>query len=311
MKNYQKLLAEINMPNLKFLGKGMQSTVFELDKDYVLKIYGVDIGIKNLKRLKSFYESLDTEDVTFHTPLLTDIKEVGTKLLVTEKKLQGRCPGMDAFKDFPATSLKKYLSSYVESLFSIQRIKTSFLNIAEPLDLTGDFFTHKSYKNWEELITTALKVKYFKNQDIFDLKVKNAPQLIEKLINKVQSFYVGNNYLIHGDFFPANTMINEDMKITSLLDFGILTTIGDPIFDIALGATFSDMYGQVTHFKIKEFVCGLVKERISKEDYDRTQIYILIYSFISANMYRTNDPTDGHFTWCINNLNNSKFLKFL
>ena len=59
------------------------------------------------------------------------------------------------------------------------------------------------------------------------------------------------------------------------------------------------------------FVWGLVKERISKEDYDRTQIYILIYSFISANMYLTNDPTDGHFTWCINNLNNSKFLKFL
>lgn len=311
MKNYSKLLVEINMPGLKFLGKGMQSVVFELNDGQVLKVYGKDIGIKNIRLLKDFYASLNTNKVNFSTPSITDIKEVGDKLLVIERRLAGHCPNTEYLKGLNSSVLEKFFSAYLEALFSIQRIETSFLNIAEPLDLTGDFFRPQSYRNWNDLIVVNLKDKYEKTHDIFDKKVKNSAWLVDRLSVKVKSYVIEQNHLIHGDFFPANVMIDDNMNITAVLDFGILTTIGDPLFDIALGATFSDMYDQIPQLKIRKFVWSLIKQRVSEEEYIRMQIYVLIYSFISANMYKKNDPTDGHFSWCISNLNDQELLKYL
>lgn len=311
MRNYNQLLEEINMPNLKFLGKGMQSLVFELNEREVLKVYGREIGIENIKRLKNFYESLDTKKVSFLTPLLTDVVEKGAKILATEKKLDGICPNGDYLKKLNTADLRRFLYSYIETLFSVQKIETTYLGIAEVLDLTGDFFEPRLYKDWNELITFNLKNKYQQTKTIFDKKVDNAARLVEMLVGKFSSYKISKSRLIHGDFFPANLMVDDSLKIASVLDFGILTTIGDPIFDIALGATFSDMYDQIKHFKVKEFVWGLVKDKVTEEEYIRAQVYVLIYSFISANMYKKNDPTDGHFNWCINNLNNPKLLKYL
>jgi len=308
MQTNNELLKQIGKPDLKYLGNGMQSRVFALDDDYVLKVYGDDIGYDNIIRLKLFYESLDTKQVLFETPSIIDVQQVGGKIIVTEKRINGICPNKKHLNTLPIKELKNYFRNYVDTLFDIQKITTTFLKIAEPLDLKGDFFKYKKYNSWNEMLIYNLEVKFKESETIFNQKVNNIKYVYKALKSKVAKLVITSMTLIHGDFFPANSMVNAEYGITAILDFGILTTVGDPIFDIALGWLFSDMYNEVTILDIKKYLKPFMQERLTGEEKKRFDLYILVYSFISANMYATNDPTNGHFNWCIHNLNNEKYL---
>jgi len=60
-------------------------------------------------------------------------------------------------------------------------------------------------------------------------------------------------------------MIDNKYNTTAILDFGILTTVGDPIFDIALGWIFSDMYGEIKSLNVKEYLKGFVNNKLNKD----------------------------------------------
>ncbi|MBU0976700.1 MAG: aminoglycoside phosphotransferase family protein [Patescibacteria group bacterium] len=303
MQDYKKLLQEINSPDLKLVGKGWQCLVFEYTKETIIKVYGTDIGKKNLQRLMKFYNSLDTTNVEFSTPEILSIRKIGSKLVVTEKKLQGTCLTTTVLKNMTETELKKTLNSYVEVLFNIQKIKTDLLDKAEPLDLKGKFFEVRKYSNWNNLLIYNLLNKYKESERIFGGKVDNAGLLVEGIIQTLREISLSSYRLIHGDYFPANLLVDDDLKVQAVLDFGILTTVGDPLFDIALGWTFSDMYDEIKIFSLKDYVGDIIKNRITKSSFRLLKLYVLIYSLISANMYETNDPNEGHFTWAIRNLN--------
>jgi len=308
MTETKELLKQIGMPDLKYLGKGMESIVFELNNNHVLKIYKSDIGYENIIRLKRFYESLDTNKVKFQTPLITDVQRKGVNILVTERKLNGVCPNKEYLNNLSKSALKLYFKNYIETLFNIQKIKTSFLLDNEPLDLAEKFFQHKQYKNWNELLIYNLEVKYLNSKEIFSQKINNIEYIIQNLKESINKIHVDKYSLIHGDFFPANTMIDNKYNTTAILDFGILTTVGDPIFDIALGWIFSDMYGEIKSLNVKEYLKGFVNNKLNKDEQSRVYAYLLLYSIISANMYETNDPSEGHFNWCISNLNNKLYI---
>lgn len=48
--------------------------------------------------------------------------------------------------------------------------------------------------------------------------------------------------LVHGDLGPVHLLL-EDGRATGLLDFGYVSTVGDPAFDAAVAACLQDMFG--------------------------------------------------------------------
>lgn len=308
MDKIKHLLKQIDKTNLKYLGGGMQSTVFELDDRYVLKVYSEDIGISNILRLKDFYESLNTNKTSFVTPYILDIEVKNGKILVTEKKLVGECPDTPYLQKMSENDIKKYLSKYINTLFEIQNIETSFIDAFEPLDLSGKFFVYEKYMSWDRLLIDNINRKYRELEEVFISKVDNCDYIFDQIKEKIRNIKIVEYKLIHGDFFPANTMISDDYSINAVLDFGILTTIGDPVFDLALGWIFSDMYREIESLDVKAYLEPMVLERLTRDEGERFFLYILVYSSISANMYDTNDPNDGHFKWCIRNLNDKNLL---
>ena len=107
MQTHDELLIQIGKPGLKYLGKGMQSSVFALNDDYVLKVYGDDIGYDNILRLKLFYESLDTTKVLFETPSIINAQRIAGKIVVTEKRIDGTCPKQKYLNTLSIKDLKK------------------------------------------------------------------------------------------------------------------------------------------------------------------------------------------------------------
>ena len=83
---------------------------------------------------------------------------------------------------------------------------------------------------------------------------------------------------------------------SGLLDFGYVSTVGDPAFDAAVAVVLVDMFGpgaDATRARIQR----LVVERFGY-DADRLALYRAAYSLVTASCLVA--AGDGnHFRWCL------------
>lgn len=92
----------------------------------------------------------------------------------------------------------------------------------------------------------------------------------------------------------ANVLI-EDGEVSGVVDFGFLTTVGDPRFDAAITASIFDMYGpnaRASEAALSDAFCARL-------DHDRSVygLYRAAYALITNSWFST-DSRDGHFQWC-------------
>ena len=289
----------------------MQCLVFADGDDHVIKIYEQSAGLENLNRLMQFYASLDQSSVAFSLPEIIAIGKAKSHILVREKRLYGISPTLDNLNQFSSNELTIFFRNYVDVLFQIQNIKTNFLEPGEPLDQTGDFIRYSYYGSWQSLLISNVLHKQAISGSLFLPYVPDLKNIVDRIVENIPLLPYDKNDLIHGDFYPANTLMDQNFNITAVLDFGTYTLVGDPIYDIALGWIFADMYQNVKPLQAVDFVGDLIRERLSVEEFRRMKLYILIYSLLSADIYCDPDAPDGHFQWAMNNLNNKDFREVL
>lgn len=101
--------------------------------------------------------------------------------------------------------------------------------------------------------------------------------------------------LIHGDLIPANVVVDAG-QIGGVLDFGFLTTVGDPRFDAAITASIFDMYGPQARAS-EAILSEVLLERFG-HDRDSYGLYRAAYAIITIS-YFGQDGLDGHYAWCV------------
>ncbi len=101
--------------------------------------------------------------------------------------------------------------------------------------------------------------------------------------------------VLHGDLFAEHVLVDDALQVRSVLDFGFLSTAGDPRFDAAITAALINMYGEhaaaSTEAYTNHFAIGL--------DYppDVLRLYRAAYAVATSNAF-SSDGSDGHFEWC-------------
>jgi aminoglycoside phosphotransferase (APT) family kinase protein len=102
--------------------------------------------------------------------------------------------------------------------------------------------------------------------------------------------------LLHGDLIPANVLLDDRGSVSAVLDFGFLTTLGDPAFDAAVTASVFDMYGE--HARTSE----LRLDAAFADRFDHPPqvlgLYRAAYALTTSNLFSTSG-SDWHFAWCI------------
>jgi aminoglycoside phosphotransferase (APT) family kinase protein len=101
---------------------------------------------------------------------------------------------------------------------------------------------------------------------------------------------------VSGDLFGENILVDEEFCPVAVLDFGFLSTAGDPLLDAAISAVIMNMYGPSAP-AIGEALTDQLAAGLGYPP-EVLLMYQAAYAVATSNAF-TADGSDGHFRWCI------------
>lgn len=293
LRNYQ--VAEVD-----FLGSGIEADVYALNEQCVLKLYQATVRRADLETLQTFYNSLDTCAVGYSFPQIYSIETTGDFIVTIEKRLYGEnmqtvLPRLDD------VSLLIMMQRYLDAVIALQRVQ-----LAKPLKRYKLFdeynISQTTDGDWHAFLWAYILKKIPELEAYFSKDVQQFQNKLSLIHAVLSQPYRGVYSVIHGDFFPGNVLVDQHYQVRGIVDFGLMTMIGDPLFDIATGWAFIDMYN-LLHIDLPHRYFDVVINNLGTGIIGRLYRYVLIYSVVSANTY-AKDCSDGHYRWCVANLNN-------
>ncbi|MEU1414718.1 aminoglycoside phosphotransferase family protein [Streptomyces sp. NPDC005731] len=101
--------------------------------------------------------------------------------------------------------------------------------------------------------------------------------------------------VVHGDVFPETVLVDEDLKPVALVDYGFLSTGGDPRFDAAVAAAIFP-----TSVEHAAEITRRLTERFADEfgyETDDLLLYRAAYAMATCDAFAPGGG-DDHFAWC-------------
>ena len=285
------------------LSSGMEAEVYAYGPNMVLKLYPGTARLDDLLILQRFYETLDRERLPYALPCIHSVAEHGPVLVTLEQRL----PGVRLSTLLPGLApdqLDEMMRRTLDAALALSR-----LPIPPGLDryklFDPDRISRRADGDWHRFLGRAMEKKLaevgpYMGRDVCAFEAKMA-----RMRGWLEAPHEGELRLIHGDFFPGNLLVDQEGQIAALLDFGLLTMVGDPLFDIATGWVFFDMYDEL-RANVRARYLALILERLGESIRRKLYRYVLLYSVLSANTYSAT-CSDGHYCWCVDNLNNPAY----
>ena len=299
----QSLLQKYGVSPEALIRSGMEAKVYAFGTDTVLKLYPGTTSLADLATLRDFYASLDRSVVSYDLPDIQTIAAEGDFCISIERHLPGT-PMSAVLPALTQNQMDGMMQTYLNGALELS-------NIPIPSDFARyklfdpEGISQRTAGDWHQFLARFLAQRLTQLTAYLSRDVTNFTAKVEQLYAILARPYTGDYRLIHGDFFPGNLLIDAAHSITALLDFGLLTMLGDPLFDIATGWVFFDMYDELKA-NIRERYLAMALERLGERVRGDLYRYVLVYSFLSANTYSPN-CTDGHYQWCVANLNRQEY----
>ncbi len=274
------------------LGSGMEGVTYALGDGRVAKVWSsrTEAG---LRPLIDFYAELGGLSLPFATPEIHEVSTVDGRAVTIERHL-------------PGVPLSAALAGGAVDVRTAQECALAVLEalagaIAGPaaraLPVFGEPLWSSADAGWISLLHRRLAL--FGAQlrpvvDRFDAKVERVAALLSELPPDP-------GRVVHGDLCLPNILVDAaDGRVLAVLDWGFLSTAGDPAFDASTFAGFFDMYGPEARQRDDELT-AMICARLGHPR-ELLLLYRAFYALIGSNAY---SPTgdDGHFQWCVATLN--------
>ncbi|MFC5923065.1 phosphotransferase [Micromonospora vulcania] len=280
----------------KLLGEGMEGAVYEIDDSRVAKIWFAG-SVESSRRTATFYQALDAKPFVFRVPRIVQVEAVEDRVVTIERRLTGTTlaaaltAGAVRHADAYAIFVDVVAALAAGGGLAAAR-ELPVLGEASPLFAAGEDFPVALAR------LAGRRVERFR--PVLSRAVDDFEQKAGALASRLLAVDSGRRAVVHGDLVPGNVLVDASGQPSAVLDWGFLTTEGDPAFDAAIAAAIFDMYGPDAP-RVEHDLLALIEARM---DYDHTAllVYRAAYSLITATAY---DPTgqDGHFVWCASALN--------
>ena len=279
------------------LGAGVEGVVVDLGDGTVAKVWSSRTRA-DLELLREFYEGIEagrSATATVALPYIVNLMDVDGRLITVERRLSGD-PVWRADGSSPELTTGD-IDAMTEALASLAAIPATPVLRSLPM-LADEPPLHPSAP-FEREIADLVTRRVAQFETALVAAHPDVPNTAAGTVAALQALSPATPTLVHGDLIAAN-VLRSAAHATAVLDFGFLSTAGDPAFDSAITASIYDMWGPRARDVERELDDALMAA--FGHDHHRVLTYRAAYALITACCFGT-VVSEGHFSWCINMLN--------
>lgn len=278
------------------LGAGVEGVVVDLGAGTVAKVWSTRTR-EDLELLRTFYDGIEAArpaPCTVALPHIEDLLDVDGTLITVERQLSGE-PVWRPDGSSPDLSTGD-IDAMIEALATLAAIPGTSALRALPV-LPDEPPLHPSAP-FEQELADLLTRRVARFEGALAVAHPDLHGIASGTILALHALVPAAPTLVHGDLIAGNVLASG-AHATTVLDFGFLSTAGDPAFDTAITASIYDMWGP--HARDVEGQLDDVLMAAFGHDRHRLMIYPAAYALVTACCFGT-DLSDGHFSWCIDML---------
>lgn len=283
-------------PGVTPLAAGVEGAIYDLGDGTVAKVWGQRRQAE-LTLMQRFYGDVAGAGLPFATPEIFAVEDVSGSAVTFERKLPGQPlqARLDADDQQPDSRAARCVIEVLRSLASVPA--TASMRQLPVLDEEQPLWA--GAQDFPAALLSLLDRRVSRFGDVIRRELPDFDLRYARLREKLQVLGTVPDTALHGDLVPGNILVDEDLRPLAVLDFGFLTTAGDPRLDAAIAAAITNMYGphalQITRALTAQIAADLSYPA------DTLLIYQAAYAVATSNAF-TADGSDGHFTWCIKQL---------
>ena len=272
MSDALTLLSAAGFPATEVLGAGMEGTVAVLDEERAVKLWDFR-DRTDIDRLRVFYDAVAESGFALAVPRILEVAEVEGRMITVQARLHGE-PLADA--DAVVDVLAALADVPVHPDMAVLPVPDG----ERPFDPTVPFA-----RSLADLVERRAAL----------LTGHVGAHTVAALADDLRHLAPRPPRLVHGDLGPGNVLA-VDGRPTALLDFGYVSTVGDPAFDAAVAAAVADMFGPRSAATTAR-IDALTRARFGYEE-RRLALYRAAYGLVTASLLVA-APDQPHFRWCL------------
>jgi putative membrane protein len=285
-------LKQFGLSDADLIGEGGEARVYALGEDRVLRLCHGDASEYGERR-RAFYDRLRECSPPFEVAHILSHGFVDGQTYTIEKRMRGR--------------------DFAQVLYPLkgpdrEKALTSYLNVAEQIGLIQfpdalyrDAFANDPIQSesWPDFLRKRTDAVLQISRADVEEDVPRFAEVEAYFLDELQQFEgMKEKCLVHGDYFPGNVFMDDDLNICGVGDFSGLTVIGDPRMDLAGAVAYVEVVASYQPGDTT-FLLRLVTERYGEEIKPILAFYRLYYS-----IFFTGCKSDARpfYDWCIGNI---------
>jgi len=277
------------------LAVGSEAEVYALGQDQVLKLYADKERWQDFQILRRFYAGLSfdiTSNTAIKTPLINDIFVFQDHLVVIEQRIVGRSYQnlIEASKNSKNRSdFLRWVKKYFIAIKCLENIKVSWWPSEAYLLLDKKQYSLRSQGTWCDFLIKLIQKKIKVLAPVWQV-----PK-VDILLKALQRLKFEKLSLVHGDIWPGNVLFSNDFEVSGVIDFGMLSMLGDAQFDVAVAWSEHTMY-TAENYTIRHQLVPVLAEIYG--DLSRIAVYALVHALLTCDLWAvTKLSQDVHFNW--------------